>query len=269
MTQIVSHETLRGIVSEICARAGSAGEEPGLVADNLVMANLMGHDSHGVGMLPRYIDCVLSGTLKPNSHAKIAVDSGALVVIDGQAGYGQVIGGEAMDIGLDRAREHGIAAVATRNSFHLCRIGAWAERCAAAGFISMHHTNVIGHKPLVAPFGGSEARYATNPYTVGLPATDDNPMTVLDMATSVVAVGKVRVAKNKGEQMAPYSMVTASRRPIRMSCSKNHLARCFHSVVTRVAVSHSSMNYLLVCSRGARRCVPKPARNPRRSSTTC
>jgi len=213
MTQIISHETLRGIVSEICAQAGSAGEEPGLVADNLVMANLMGHDSHGVGMLPRYIDCVLSGTLKPNSHAKIAVDSGALVVIDGQAGYGQVIGAEAMDIGLDRAREHGVAIVATRNSFHLCRIGAWAERCAAAGFISMHHTNVIGHKPLVAPFGGSEARYATNPYTVGLPATDDNPMTVLDMATSVVAVGKVRVAKNKGEQMAPATLLNGHGKP--------------------------------------------------------
>jgi len=210
---VVVHKKLRDIVCAICTHAGSEGEESLLVADNLVMANLMGHDSHGVGMLPRYIECVLSGTLKPNSHAKVVVDSGALVVVDGQAGYGQVIGGEAMDIGLERAREHGVAIVATRNSFHLCRIGAWAERCARAGFISMHHTNVIGHKPLVAPYGGSEARYATNPYTVGLPATPENPMTVLDMATSVVAVGKVRVAKNKGEQVAPGTLLDAKGEP--------------------------------------------------------
>jgi len=213
MTKVIDHEKLRDIVAAICTHAGSEGDEPRLVADNLVMANLMGHDSHGVGMLPRYIGCVLSGELNPNSHASITRDSGALVVVDGHAGYGQVIGGEAMDIGIARAREHGVAVVATRRSFHLCRIGAWAERCAEQGFISMHHTNVVGHNPLVAPHGASEARYATNPYTIGLPATADHPMTVLDMATSVVALGKVRVAKNKGEQMAPGILVDAGGNP--------------------------------------------------------
>ena len=67
------------------------------------------------------------------------------------------------------------AIVATRNSFHLCRIGAWAEQCARAGFVSMHHTNVIGHRPLCAPHGGYDARYSTNPYTVGLPVRPRAP----------------------------------------------------------------------------------------------
>lgn len=201
MTKFINHENLRNVVAAICTAAGSAEDEARTVADNLVIANLMGHDSHGVGMIPRYISCALTGALQPNAHAKIVRDSGALVVIDGQAGYGQVIGGEAMDIGIERAREHGVAIVAIRNSFHLCRIGAWAERCGAAGFVSMHHTNVVGHTATVTPFGGNQARYATNPYTVGIPATDTEPMTVLDMATSVVALGKVRVARNKGEQM--------------------------------------------------------------------
>lgn len=213
MTKFIDHEKLRGIVAEICTHGGSEGDEPRLVADNLVMANLMGHDSHGIGMLPRYIQCVLSGTLNPNASATIAVDSGALIVVDGNSGYGQVIGGQAMDFGIERAKQHGVAIVATRNSFHLCRIGAWAERCARAGFISMHHTNVMGHKPLVAPYGGSQARYVTNPYTVGLPATDESPMTVLDMATSVVALGKVRVARNKGEQMAEGVLLDGYGKP--------------------------------------------------------
>jgi hydroxycarboxylate dehydrogenase B len=202
MTKIIEHTKLRRVVEAICVAAGSEGDEPALVSENLVNANLMGHDSHGVGMIPRYISCVLTGALQPNAHAKMVVDSGALVVMDGQAGFGQVIGGEIMDVGIERAREHGVAIVATRNSFHLCRIGAWAERCAHAGFVSMHHTNVVGHGPAVAPYGGAEARYSTNPYTVGIPATDNQPMTVLDMATSVVAMGKVRVARNKGDQVA-------------------------------------------------------------------
>jgi uncharacterized oxidoreductase len=213
MTKYIDHEKLRDIVAEICINGGSEGDEPRLVADNLVMANLMGHDSHGVGMLPRYIECMHSGTLNPNAGAKIVVDSGALIVVDGGAGYGQVIGGQSMDFGIERAKEHGVAIVATRNSFHLCRIGAWAERCARAGFISMHHTNVMGHKPLVAPYGGSQARYSTNPYTVGLPATAESPMTILDMATSVVALGKVRVAKNKGEQMAEGILLDGYGKP--------------------------------------------------------
>ncbi|MFT6582449.1 MAG: putative oxidoreductase [Alphaproteobacteria bacterium] len=213
MTKIVNHEKLRAVVEAICIGAGSEGDEPELVSENLVNANLMGHDSHGVGMLPRYISCVLTGALQVNAHAKIVVDSGALVVVDGQAGFGQVIGGEIMDIGIERVRQHGVAIVATRNSFHLCRIGAWAERCARAGYVSMHHTNVVGHGPAVAPYGGGEARYSTNPYTVGIPATDNQPMTVLDMATSVVAMGKVRVARNKGEQVPEGILLDPEGKP--------------------------------------------------------
>jgi len=208
----VPHENLRAVVRAICAAAGSKGEEPALVADNLVEANLTGHDSHGVGMLPRYIACVRSGTLKPNAQVKIVSDLGAMLVLDGDSGYGQVIGRETTDLAIERARAHGVCVVALRNSFHLCRIGAWAERCAAAGMISMHYVNVMGTRPLVAPHRGAAACYGTNPYTCVLPATDENPVTLLDMATSVIAMGKVRVARNKGEQVRPDALIDAEGR---------------------------------------------------------
>jgi len=209
----VPHENLRAVVRAICAAAGSADEEPALVADNLVEANLTGHDSHGVGMLPRYIACVRSGSLKPNAHVKVVADLGTMLLLDGDAGYGQVIGRETTDLAIGRAREHGVCVVSLRNGFHLCRIGAWAERCAAAGMISMHYVNVLGVKPLVAPHRGAAARYGTNPYTCVLPATDENPVTLLDMATSVIAMGKVRVARNKGEQVRPDALIDAAGRP--------------------------------------------------------
>jgi uncharacterized oxidoreductase len=210
---VIRDDKLRAVVREIVAAAGSRGEEPALVADNLVYANLTGHDSHGVGMIPRYIRAVHSGELKANVHAKVVVDDGAMVVLDGQAGYGQVIGGEAMAIGIERARTHGVCVLSIRHSFHLCRIGAWGEQCARAGMVSMHHVNVVGHPGIVAPYRGSDARYSTNPYCCVLPATASNPVTALDFATSVVAHGKVRVARNKGERMAPDMLLDAHGKP--------------------------------------------------------
>ena len=210
---IINDDNLRAVVRDIVAAAGSEGEEPDQVADNLVYANLTGHDSHGVGMIPRYVRAVKSGELKPNAHVDVVVDDGPMLVVDGQAGYGQVIGAEAMAMGIERARQHGVCVLTIRRSFHLCRIGAWGEQCARAGMVSMHHVNVVGHRGIVAPFRGSDARYSTNPYCCVLPATDNNPVTALDFATSRVAHGKVRVARNKGEQLQEGILLDGNGRP--------------------------------------------------------
>jgi len=104
-------------------------------------------------------------------------------------------------LGIQRAREHGVCVLTIRHSFHLCRIGAWGEQCAAAGMVSMHHVNMVGHGGIVAPFRGADPLYSTNPYCSVLPGTAGNPPVVLDFATSIIAHGKVRVARNKGETL--------------------------------------------------------------------
>ena len=210
---LIQHKKLRAIVRAICTAAGSTDDEPAMVADNLVDANLTGHDSHGVGMLPRYISCVLNGELRPNQHVTVLKDEGTTLMLDGNHGYGQVIGREAMALGIERAQKHGVCVLTVRESFHLCRIGAWAEQCAAAGLVSIHYVNVLGTRPLVAPHGGGDARYGTNPYTCVLPATNDNPPVLLDMATSRIAVGKVRVARNKGEQVVDGALIDSEGQP--------------------------------------------------------
>lgn len=210
---LIHPESLRACVCSIVRKAGSEGNEPELVAENLVGANLAGHDSHGVGMLPRYIACVHTGELVPNQHAEIVQDGGTTLTIDGKAGYGQIIGREAMEMGIERARANGVCVLTIRRSFHLCRIGAWGEQCADAGMISMHHVNVTGHPGLVAPFRGTDARFTTNPYCCTLPATSGNPPTVLDFATSAVAHGKVRVARNKGERVPDGWMIDGRGQP--------------------------------------------------------
>jgi len=177
------------------------------VADQLVQANLAGHDSHGVGMLPSYVDGVLNDRLKINSHPSVVVDSGSLLTLDGNAGYGQVNGFEAMQMGIERAASYGVAVVGLRNSYHIGRIGHWAEQCAASGYASMHLVNVIGHPPLVAAYGGAEARFGTNPFCAAVPGRDGRPGFLLDMATSIIAGGKARVAANKGEKVPPNTII--------------------------------------------------------------
>jgi uncharacterized oxidoreductase len=180
---------------------GSHEDEVQAVAGNLIDANLTGHDSHGIGMLPRYADAFLEGGLQPNAHVKTVIDAGALLRLDGQAGFGQVIGREAMALGIDRARSHGSCIVALGNAHHLGRIGAWAEQAAAAGLVSLHFVNVVARN-IVAPYGGADARFGTNPFCAGLPLSGRPPV-ILDFATSVIAQGKTRVAYNKGETLPP------------------------------------------------------------------
>ena len=186
---------LASCVEAIVIAGGSEAREAKLVAENLVTANLTGHDSHGVGMIPRYVESLLEGGLKVNQHPKIVFDGGAMLSLDGQAGYGQVIGMEAMDIGIGRAKQHGMCVMGLGRAHHLCRIGQWAEQATAAGLVSLHFTNVIS-RSIVAPHGGADARFGTNPVTIGIPIPGEPPF-ILDMATSAVAQGKIRVAHNK------------------------------------------------------------------------
>lgn len=204
---------LEDVCRRIAVARGSETAEADQVAVNLVAANLKGHDSHGVGMLPRYIKATFTGELNINQHAEVVADHGVIVQIDGHAGYGQVIGQEAMQLAIERVRAFGLCVMTVRNSHHLCRIGAWGEQCAEAGFVSMHHVNAYGHHGMVAPFGGSDARFTTNPYCVVLPRTANNPPTVMDFATSQIAAGKVRIAKNKGEQTPEGALIDHKGQP--------------------------------------------------------
>ena len=205
LAHLIPLARLRAAVGELMVGFGSDALEVELVADNLLQANLTGHDSHGIGMLPRYANAFLEGGLRPNAHVAVKLDSGTLLALDGQAGFGQVIGRETMQFGIERAKCHGSCIVALANSHHLCRIGSWAEMAVAEGLVSVHFVNVIA-RPIVAPWGGSDARFGTNPFTVGIPVPGRDPI-VLDMATSVIAQGKARVAHNKGEALAPGQML--------------------------------------------------------------
>ena len=211
MSHTIPADTLRAQVARILKKAGSLPAEAVQVADNLVMANLSGHDSHGVGMVPRYVDAVLEGGLKPNTGIKLILDGGAMLSIDAQQGYGQITGVQAMELAMARARQHGSCIMALSRSHHLGRIGHFAEMAVAQGLVSLHFVNVIS-RPVVAPFGGGDGRFGTNPCCIGIPMGEQPPF-VLDFATSRVAQGKMRVAYNKGEQVPEGYLIDEHGRP--------------------------------------------------------
>ena len=207
----IAADTLRDYITAIWTHAGSAPKEAALVAEHLVMANLSGHDSHGVGMVSPYVASLTAHQLQLNQHAEIVRDAGAVITIEGHKGFGQVIAFEAMEIGIARAKQLGVCAVGLRDAHHIGRIGHWAEQCAAAGLVSFHFVNVVG-MPVVAPFGGIDRRFGTNPFCAAFPREGEPPL-ILDFATSSIAHGKTRVAYNKGVDVAPGHMIDHTGAP--------------------------------------------------------
>jgi hydroxycarboxylate dehydrogenase B len=205
MTVHMRADELTDFCTEVFEHIGSSREEARRVAASLVDANLTGHDSHGVIRLPRYVDWVRSGDIVPNQTVERLVDTPVIAVVDGRCGFGQTVAPQGVDIGVEKAKAMGLAAVSLRNAGHVGRVGEWAERAAAAGLISIHFVNARG-SVLVAPFGGLERRLSTAPFCVGIPR-ENAPSIVLDFATSLVSEGKVNVASRGGKPLPPDSLI--------------------------------------------------------------
>jgi hydroxycarboxylate dehydrogenase B len=198
---------LRRWVEELWLAAGCSADEARLTAEHLIGANLAGHDSHGVGMVPRYVSSWLAGELQLNQHVAITSDSGTMLSLDANRGMGQSMAFEAMNLAIERAQKHGVCVMGLKHAHHIGRIGHWAEQAVAAGMVSVHFVNAMS-KPVVAPFRGTEARYVTNPFTVGIPVPGREPL-LLDFATSAIAMGKVRVALNSGKPVPGNALMDA------------------------------------------------------------
>lgn len=208
----VRPDTLHQWMVNLWLSAGSSAREAELTADHLVGANLAGHDSHGVGMAPRYVKSFKANELKLNQTVKVLQDSDTLITLDGCRGMGQSVTYQAMEIAIERAKKHGVCVMGLRHSHHLGRVGHWAEQATAAGLASVHFTNAVSNPPMVSPWGGAQGRYLTNPFTVGIPRKGTHPW-VLDFATSAIAHGKVRVAYNKKVQVPPGCLIDAQGQP--------------------------------------------------------
>ncbi len=197
--------TLRAFVADIFAKAGTSQEEGERIAHHLIGANLAGHDSHGVIRVPRYVLWLQNGSVVAGQTPEVVTESPAHAVLDGGFGFGQTIGPLAVDMGIAKAQRvrHGGDRAAQLRAYRPHRRLGGAG--GGAGLVSIHFVNVAMGE-LVAPFGGVDRRFSTNPFCVGAPQPGADPL-ILDFATSTVAEGKVLVASNGGKPLPAGALI--------------------------------------------------------------
>ena len=191
----ISHDSLRKYGAAIFAAAGFPADQGRDVTDHLVDSNLVGHDSHGIIRLPGYVKSVRDGSMKPVGTLKIVRETPVSLVIDAQQMQGIVLAKKAMEMAVDRAKEHTFGAVAVHRSTHIGRLGAFPPIAAQQDCIGLLLLN--GGGPFTAPFGGTGRRLPPNPLAFSAPRANGAPL-MLDMTTSMVAGGKVDVQRARG-----------------------------------------------------------------------
>jgi LDH2 family malate/lactate/ureidoglycolate dehydrogenase len=210
MAQVqVDTASLIGLVGELFAALGATKADARLLADSLVTADLEGVASHGVMLLPMYVQRVRAGSVSLSAMPTIVEDHGGLVIMTAANALGQVSSQKAVDIAVARARVHGVSVVSVRDGFHFGAAAYWTRQFAQAGMIGFALSNT---RPLMPAPGGAERIVGNNPLSVAFPGEADAPL-VVDMATSASAMGKIRVAASQGQPIPQGWATDADGRP--------------------------------------------------------
>ncbi|OSZ03602.1 lactate dehydrogenase [Klebsiella variicola] len=195
MSKVVHPDDLREFGKNVFQAFGVPEKDALMISDSLVAAELWGHSSHGMLRLPWYVDRLRHGAMEPTDVSSIESDTGAIIVMDGNHSIGQVLTMKAVELGMSRAKFHGISAVAVRNSNHFGTAAYFTRRSAEKGFVTFLATNA---SPAMAPWGGKEKLIGTNPWSISAPA-GKRGVAVMDIANTAVARGKIYLAAERGE----------------------------------------------------------------------
>ena len=204
---------LHSITRRIFVAAGATRHVADDVAEILVNANLAGHDSHGVLRIPAYLRGIESGGLVPDAEPETVKETANTMFFDGKQCFGHYTARQAMNRAIEKAKEADICSASLVNTGHIGRLGEYAEAAAGAGCIGIITTGGGGRmQGSTVPFGGAGGATGTNPIAVGVPTGDDAPF-VIDIATSMIAEGKIQVARSRGEDLPEGYIVDKSGNP--------------------------------------------------------
>jgi LDH2 family malate/lactate/ureidoglycolate dehydrogenase len=196
---VVGAGALRAFSTDVLVALSAERDIALLVAESLVDADLRGIDSHGVHLLDLYCTRIGKGQIDPRGSVRVVDDRGSVVHFDGGLGFGQPCGVQAIDLGIERAREHGIASVLAREATHLGALGYYTRRAADAGCVALAFQN---GPTIVPPFGATTPLFSTNPFSYAFPTAEEPPV-VFDIATTAVAGNKLLLAKKRGDPTIP------------------------------------------------------------------
>ncbi len=186
---------LQAGIAALLRANGVSEKDAAVTASSLISAEVEGVSSHGVALVPLYVEHLAAGGVNANAKAEIVDDLGALVVMTANHSLGQASSQVAVDIAIERAKKHGIAMVTVRNGFHFGTAAFWAKQFASKGMVGVAMSNT---RPLMPAPGGAERLVGNNPLAIAFPSAEGLPL-VVDMAMSASAMGKIRIADAKGE----------------------------------------------------------------------
>ena len=194
---LVDAKRLAEVVARIFAALGIAQADADIVANDLVLAELEGVGSHGVMLMPMYVERILKGSVSKRSHGDVVSDIRTSIVVDADNALGQLTAHQAVKLATMRAKNAGMAIVAVRNAFHFGTAGRYARLIAEQNCIGIVMSNT---RPLMPAPGGAEAITGNNPVAIALPSAGEYPVEV-DMALSATAMGKIRLAAAAGQSI--------------------------------------------------------------------
>jgi LDH2 family malate/lactate/ureidoglycolate dehydrogenase len=197
--ETVSVAALEELAASLLHAVGVPAEAAALTAAALVAADVEDLASHGTMLLPMYVDRIRGGSVAAAARGRIVTDAGSVVVVDAENALGQVSADDAVRLARERARSHGLAAVAVRNAFHFGAAGYWARQLASAGCVGIAMANT---RPLLPAPGGAERVVGNNPIAIAVPSADGEPI-VADIAWSAGTMGRIRLAERSGEPIPP------------------------------------------------------------------
>jgi len=208
----VTAEALTAFATAVYEAAGTPPEHARIVAAHQVGANLVGHDSHGVVLLPTYVERIDRQHIVPDARPEVLNESAASLAVNGHWGFGPVISEWTMERLIGKARQTRVAAGTVREQSHVGRLADYPIMAARAGFIGVMMADSGQSPKAVAPFGGREARLGTNPLCIAFPSHLPGPVCI-DMATSAVAAGKLNVARARGKPIPLGWLLDKDGRP--------------------------------------------------------
>jgi LDH2 family malate/lactate/ureidoglycolate dehydrogenase len=194
----ITDERLRRVVTDVFQAAGAPLDSARQVAESLVLASLVGHDSHGVRAVSGYVEAMESGSLNPHGEITVVRESATTALLDGGLTFGIMTMRKANELAMSKARAHDLGMVAIRNSAHTGRMGEYVAHAASNGFMGLVFGTGAMPGGTVAPYLGSSPRFNSNPIAWGVPA-GRNPPVFFDFATSAAAVAKFAMAQDKGQ----------------------------------------------------------------------
>lgn len=194
----ISIDNLNQVVIEVLVKVGVSDEDAAIILDTILFANRRGVATHGVGRLPLYVHKIAAGHFNPKNEIEVLADNAAYALLDAHNGFGQVVAYKATKMAIEKAKKYGIAVVGVRNSNNFGAAGYYGDMAAREGCAAMVYANAA---PAIAPTGGNKTIFGTNPLCYAYPGDENHDPILLDMATTIAARGKIRLAAKNGEKI--------------------------------------------------------------------